>query len=229
MRRAYVEAEIPPHQATMTALEWAGSNATIHVPDTGSVDVNTWIERLGVPISCSSSKSRFYGVPRGTVIGFMLSPPEVFKVEQARGIDGLVVVGAYRRRTATASTAMSHSPWITAFGVEWLGGEPIAPIPAASAPLRAAVAGLSRPAVGNQGLSDKRERHAAVQALTHLRVHGVALDPDALMVEALRRGWGGDGPAGLRAVAVDLNHGKALQFTDRVTPQGLNDWLNATD
>ena len=55
------------------------------------------------------------------------------------------------------------------------------------------VPGLSDMAVLNQGLIDRRERWAAVQALTFLRGRGVKLEPDGLMVEALRNGWGSTG------------------------------------
>jgi hypothetical protein len=64
-----------------------------------------------------------------------------------------------------------------------------------------------------------------VQSLTYLLDHGVSLEPDALMVEALRNGWGGTGPEDLRKIAVDLNRGKALRFSKRVRPQRLEEWL----
>src|ERR1700740_1295329 len=75
------------------------------------------------------------------------------------------------------------------------------------------VPGLSDMAVLNQGLIDRRERWAAVQALTFLRGRGVKLEPDGLMVEALRNGWGSTGPEDLRQTAIDLNKGEKLQFT----------------
>lgn len=95
----------------------------------------------------------------------------------------------------------------------------------ASAPLKAAVNGLSGIAVVNQGLLDNRERSGAVQTLTYLRDHGVTLEPDGLMVEAMRNGWGGTGPEDLRKIAVDLNDGKALRFTKRITPERLEQWV----
>lgn len=92
---------------------------------------------------------------------------------------------------------------------------------------RATVEGLSDMAVLNQGLIDRRERSAAVQALAYLRAHGVPLDPDGLMVEALRNGWGSTGPEDLRQIAIDLNKGKKLQFTTRTRPERLEEWAHA--
>ncbi|MHA4855059.1 hypothetical protein L1080_036980 [Rhodococcus sp. MSC1_016] len=224
MRRAYIEAHVPLRRAVQTALDWAAGNATIHVPDSSSVRDNEWIEGLGIPITSSSSKSRLHGPPRGIVIGFCLNLSEVLEVERSAGVGGIVVVQAHGP-VRYAESAPSHAPWITAFDVEHLGGEEIARIPEASAPLKAAVNGLSGIAVVNQGLLDNRERSGAVQTLTYLRDHGVTLEPDGLMVEAMRNGWGGTGPEDLRKIAVDLNAGKALRFTKRITPERLEQWV----
>ena len=83
-------------------------------------------------------------------------------------------------------------------------------------------------AVLNQGLIDRRERWAAVQALTFLRGRGVKLEPDGLMVEALRHGWGSTGPEDLRQTAIDLNKGEKLQFTTRIRPERLEEWAQST-
>ena len=88
--------------------------------------------------------------------------------------------------------------------------------------------GLSGLAVSNQGLVDRRERSEVVQTLTYLRDHGVALEPDGLMVEALRNAWGGTGPEELRKIAIDLNKGKALHFSRRIRPERLEEWVRAT-
>lgn len=143
----------------------------------------------------------------------------MLQVERSAGVDGIIAVRAHSP-VRYAESVPSHAPWITAFDVEHLGGEEIARIPEASAPLKAAVDGLSGIAVVNQGLRDNRERSGAVQTLTYLRDHGVTLEPDGLMVEAMRNGWGGTGPEDLRTIAVELNAGKALRFRARCRRDG---------
>jgi hypothetical protein len=109
-----------------------------------------------------------------------------------------------------------------------LGGEEIAHIPEASAPLKATVEGLSDFIVRNQGLIDRRERDGVVQALAYLRARGVVLDPDALLVEALRNEWGRTGPEDLRQIAIDLHKGKQLKSTMSISPVCLAEWSQAT-
>lgn len=124
MRRAYVESHVPLREAVQTARQWAGANATIRVPDTSSVEENEWMAGLEIPISSSSSRSRFRGLPRGTVIGFCLDVSEVLEVERSRGVEGIVVVQAHGP-VRYAEGVPSHAPWITAFDVEtagWQGG-----------------------------------------------------------------------------------------------------------
>jgi hypothetical protein len=223
-RRAYVDSHVPFEAALQAALEWAGDTATLHVPDTRSVEEND-LEDPGLPITCVSRKSRFYGRPEGTVIGAFLNVGEVLEVER-HDVDGIVVMQA-RGPTRYAPSVPSHAPWITAFAVEPLTEREIAPTPEASAPLKAAVKGLYGMAIRNQGLIDKRERSEVVQTLTYLRDHGVRLQPDGLMVEALRNGWGGQGPEQLHAIAVDLAKGKSLRFDRRIRPERLEEWGNA--
>lgn len=138
-----------------TALLWAGDGATIQVGDTSTVTVNAWMEQLGILITCASSRSRFYGSPRGIVIGAFLNLSEVLEVERGKSVEGVVVPA--HGRSAHAPTAPGHAPWITAFDAEYLGGREIQRIPEASASLKAAVEGLSDPIVRNQGLIDRRE------------------------------------------------------------------------
>lgn len=176
--------------------------------------------------------------PRGTVIATLLDLKQVLDVDRhsrPRGVlpatvDGLIVIDAYGPQPYTKH-GQHHSPWITAFDVELLAGSPIAPVTPAPAPLRAAIADLTNMAVRNQGLLDKQcERSEAVHALTYLRDRGFALDPDALMVEALRNEWGDTGPEDLRAIAIELNSRKTLQYNKRrLTTDRLKRWAATTD
>ncbi|MEU0498059.1 hypothetical protein [Mycobacterium sp. NPDC006124] len=226
MRRAYVESHEPLPRALALALRWAGEDATIHAPDTRSVEENK-LDQLGLPVTSPSSKSRYHDLPRGTVVGFFLNLAEVLDVERS-DVNGLVVVGA--QGPSRFPGVPHHGPWVTAFAPEHLGGQEIAPVTAAPAALRAAIEGLTGIAVGNQGLLDKRERSEVIHALTFLRSRGFALDPDALMVEALRNEWGGSGAEELRQIAVDLNKGKQLRFDrGRLRPERLEEWAAAGD
>jgi hypothetical protein len=225
-RRAYVEGHLRFSDGVEKALRWAGDAASIHVGDTQTVTHNPWLGDLGVTITCASRRSRFYGLPRGVVVCAWLNLSEVLEVERDGGVDGIAVVPAHGRLTRVPSGS-GHAPWITAFDAQCLGGNEIERIPEASAPLKATVEGLSDMAVLNQGLIDRRERSAAVQALAYLRAHGVPLDPDGLMVEALRNSWGSTGPEDLRQIAIDLNKSKKLQFTTRTRPERLEEWAQA--
>lgn len=237
MRRAYIAADEPFDRALARALKWAGETATIHAPTTASIEENN-LDDYGVPVTSASRRSGFYDHPRGTVICTFLDLGLVLDVERhghRRGtlpatIDGLIVVDAYGPQPYTPH-GQHHSPWITAFDVEHLAGEPLAPVAPAPAPLRAALRDLTTNAVRNQGLLDKqRERSEAVHALTYLRSAGVPLDPDALMVEALRNEWGGTGPEDLRAIAVDLNNRKNLQYNKRrLGADRLQRWAATTE
>lgn len=236
MRRAYITADEPLDRALARALQWAGDTATIHAPDTASIDENG-LDDLDIPVTAASSRSRFHGYPRGTVIATFLTLGQVLDVERrsrTRGtlpatVDGLIVVDAYGPQPYSRY-GQHHSAWITAFDVEHLAGTPIAAVAPAAAPLREAVRDLTGIAVRNQGLLDKRERSEAVHALTYLRDAGVPLDPDALMVEALRNEWGGEGPETLRQIAIDLINGTKLQYDKRrLTAERLQRWAAATD
>lgn len=236
MRRAYIAANEPFNRALERALKWAGEPATIHAADTASIEENA-LDNLGVPVTSASRRSRFHRHPHGTVIGAFLNLNEVLEVERhgrVRGtlratVGGLIVVGAHGPHPYS-ETGPHHSAWITAFDVEHLGGEPVPPVPPAPAPLRAAIRDLTGMAVRNQGLLDKRERSEAVHALTHLRDAGFSLNPDALMVEALRNQWGGTGPEDLRQIAIALNKGTKLQYDKRrLSADRLQRWTAATD
>lgn len=224
VHRSYIAEHVPLSLAVRTALRWAGTSAAIHVPSSSVVNENEWIEQLQIPITSSSMKSRFHGSPRGVVIGLCLDLLETLAVERCAGVDGIVVVPAQDR---VADRVPSHAPWITAFDVECLTGLPIDRVRETPAPIKAAVQGLSGGMIGQQGLADRRERFAAVQTLTHLRDNGVDLDPDGLMVEALRNEWGGTGPEDLREIAVDLNAGKMLRYVGTIRSDRLSEWLRS--
>lgn len=226
MRRAYIEASVALPKAVRTAGEWAGRPGSIHVPGTASVDDNPWLTKLRIPITSSSAKSRLYGRPQGIVIGFCLSPAGTLELERSADVQGIVAVRAHGPIPHSKSAA-SFAPWITAFDVEHLGGNEIDLTPEASNPVKAAVEGLTFLAVENQGLLDNRERSAAIQVLTYLRDRGIRLEPDALMVEALRNEWGGNGPEELRAIALDLNAGKRLRFQKRLRDEAIEGWLRS--
>ena len=168
------------------------------------------------------------GSRRRTVIGAFLNLGEVLAVERREDVEGIVVIQAHGPLRYVKS-APSHAPWMTAFGVEPLTEQHVPATPEASAPLKAAVNGLWGLAIRNQGLSDKRERSEVVQALTYLRDRGIRLEPDGLMVEALRNEWGGQGPEQLHAIAVELAKGKNLKFDKRLRPERLEEWANWCD
>jgi hypothetical protein len=134
-RRANIESHMPFDEAVAIALRWAGDGATIHVPDTASVEENSWLENLGIPISCASPRSRFHSSAHGHVIGAFLNLSEVPEVERSRGVEGIVVVQAHGPMRYVENVP-SHAPWITAFGAEHLGGNEIPPTPGLSAPLK---------------------------------------------------------------------------------------------
>ncbi|MBF9318031.1 hypothetical protein [Mycobacteroides chelonae] len=227
MRRAYIEGHVPFREGFREARRWAGDGAAIRVGDTGTVENNKWMEQLGLPITSASSRSRFHGTPRGTVIGAFLNLAEVLELERSAQVAGIVVVPANgpHRMFPTIS---GHVPWISAFDVECLGGNAIEQTPAASPPIKAAVKGLTGLAIHNQGLVDRRERSEVVHALSYFRSRGIALDPDALMVEALRNQWGGRGAEDLREIAIELNKGKRLRFDKRrLAQQVLDEWSAA--
>jgi hypothetical protein len=227
MRRAYIEAHVDLERSLALAVRWAGDGASLHVPSTRSVEGMPGLTQQGLRITSSSAKSKYYGPPRGMVIAWCLGVEDVIDVEQSHAVDGVVVVRAHGAITF-AEGAANHAPWVTAYDVDRLAGEVIRPVPEAPAPVKAAIEGTTGLAVPNQGLIDNRDRTPVVHALTYLRDHGVRLDPDEVMVEALRNGWGGSGPVEVREIVRDLNRGRRLRYDKgRIRPERLREWLGA--
>lgn len=216
MRQSYIEIHCSLRDAYQLTRQWTGDGTTsLIAPSTRAVEASPWLEQTGLPIGTVGNRhSRFTARPRGSVIAWCLNFEEILEVDRHREVEGIVLVRA----------SSEHAPWITAHAAEHIGGMPIAAIDTASAAIRATVDGLTMIAVVNQGLSDSRERSAAVQALIYLRQHGHRLDPDQLATEAIRCGWPGTGPIELAQIAHDLNAGKTLRFAKRLAPEALTRW-----
>jgi hypothetical protein len=216
MRRSYIESHCKLSTAFTLARRWAdGAQTSLLAPSTSAVEATPWLEGSGIPIGTVSNRhSRFRASARGIVIAWCLHLDELLDLEDNVGIDGTVLVRAGKQ----------HAPWITAHQAEHIGGEAVPAVEEASPAIKATVEGLSMIAVLNQGLSDSRERSAAVQALTYLRNQGHKLDPDQLTTEALRRAWPRQSPLELARIARDLNAGKNLRFQQRLTSEALTRW-----
>lgn len=226
VKRAYVQEQVPLLDAVGMAVDWAGTDTVVvQIPNSHCVVEHPWLEKTSqIEIVCASAKSKYPSRPSGgVVIAFDLPTVEILGIESVAGVDAIVAVRAHG--PTDWGTVADHSPWITAFDVEHLGGDVITPVPDATAPIQATVRGLTRPLHGGESL-DTRERYAAVQALTHLRSNGIALEPDSVMVEALRNGWLGSSVT-LRQIALDLNDGKNLRYEARLRPEVLREWASA--
>lgn len=112
MRRAYVEGHVPFVDAFQIALRWAGDDAAIRVGDTGTVENNKWMERLGIPITSASSRSRFHGMGRGTVIGAFLNLSEVLELERSDYVNGIVVVPWVSSSVWALVVVADLGPWL---------------------------------------------------------------------------------------------------------------------
>lgn len=220
MRRAYIDPHCGLRESFELARAWAGLElGTLMAPSTGAVDASPWLQKSSVPIgTVGGRRSKYTGHPQGIVIAWCLHLEEVLEIEHRHDIDGMVLVRAFD----------SLAPWITAHGAEHLGGQVVDAVPEASAAIKAAVAGITWEATRNQGLVDSRERSDAVGTLTYLRSHGHRLVPEQLTTEAIRNGWGGQGPLELAEIAKQLNAGKQLRYQKgRISAQRLAEWANA--
>jgi hypothetical protein len=188
-------------------------------PSISAIDASPWLVKTGLPIGITGNRGNKYSArPRtGSVIAWCLGLEDVLNLERRSDFDRLVLIRGYKE----------HAPWITAHDAEFLGGEPVAKIPEASGPIKAMVDGLSVLPVLNQGLIDSRERSMAVQALTTMRHLGHKLDPNQLVVEAIRNEWPGTSPLDLADLAKKINAGKQLRFQKRLNPDAIREWDSA--
>ncbi|MGY0388274.1 hypothetical protein ACWZJV_15000 [Nocardioides sp. WG-D5] len=219
MRRAYIDAHCELRDSFSLARAWSGPNlGTLMAPSTGAVDASPWLLKSGVSIgTVGGRRSKYAGRPQGIVIAWCLNLDEILEIEHRYDVDGVVLVRGHK----------SHAPWITAHGAEHLGGQIVAAVPEASAAIKAAISGISWEAIRNQGLADSRERSDAVQTLTYLRDRGHRLVPEQLVTEAIRNGWGGQGPLDLADIAKKLNAGKRLRYENgRIRAERLAEWAN---
>lgn len=219
MRRGYIEVHCPLADSFELARFWAGSAPpTLIAPSTRAVEASPWLERAGIPIGTVGHRhSRFDARPRGLVIAWCLDLGEVLDIEDHRDVVGVVLVRVYE----------AHAPWITAHGAEHVGGEVVPAVDEAPAAVKAMVEGLSMMAVINQGLSDSRERSAAIQALTYFRDRGHQLDTAQLIAEALRNEWPRQSPLELARLAKEISAGKRPRFAQRLQPEVVTQWADA--
>lgn len=221
MRRAYIDPHVDLPESFRLARTWADKTATVTIvgPSTSAIEASPFLLRSGLPIGTTGKRhSRFTARPRtGTVIAWCLHLDEILELERYADLDRLVLVRGYQ----------AHAPWITVRDAEFLGGEPIAPVPEASTAIKAMVEGISMLPVLNQGLTDSRERSTAVQALTFMRDHGHPLVPEQLVVEAIRNEWPGICPLELADLAKQLNAGKQLRYQKRLNPAAMAEWASA--
>lgn len=220
MRRAYIDQHRDLRDSFKLARAWAGPDlGSLMAPSTGAVDASPWLPAAGISIgTVGGRRSKYVGQPHGIVMAWCLSLAEVLEIEHRYDVDGMVLVRALK----------SHSPWITAHCAEHLGGEVIAPVSEASDAVKAAVSGITWEAIQSQGLVDSRERSDAVQALTYLHDHGHTLVPEQLTTEAIRNGWGGQGPLELAGIAKQLKAGERPRYQKgRISRQRLAEWANA--
>jgi hypothetical protein len=219
MRRAYIDPHVDLHQSFRLAKRWAveEGNVTVVGPSTSAIEESPFLVGSGLPIGIMGNRhSRFGARPRaGTVIAWCLHLDEILELEEEASLDGLVLVRGYK----------THAPWITSHDAEFLGGEPVALVPEASAAIKAMVDGISMSAVLNQGLIDSRERSTAVQALTFMRDHGHRIVPEQIAVEAIRQEWPGTSPIEFADLAKQLNAGKRLRYQKRLNPAAMAEWL----
>ena len=220
MRRAYLTPHVGLRESFRLAQAWAGTECRITIigPGTSAIEASPWLEKAGLPIGTTGNRHSRYTAraQAGALIAWCLHLDEILDLERNSALDGVVAVRGLK----------SHAPWITAPRAELLGGEPVLPVPEASAAIKAIVDGISLLPVLNQGLIDSRERSSAVQALTYMRDHGHPLVPEQLAVEAIRRGWPGTSPLDLANLAKELNAGKRLRYQQRLSESVLREWVS---
>ena len=217
MRRAYIESHMSLADAYGEAKRWAGTVDSVIAPSTSAIEASPWLERAGVRLGVVGNRhTRFTGRPHGLMVAWCLDLDEILELEHRNRLAGVVSVRA----------SSGLRPWGTAHNAVPLGGERLETVPAASPAIQAMVEGITSLAVTNQGLIDRRERSAAVQALTYLRARGHELNPRQLIVEAIRNDWPGEAPVELARLARDISAGKQLRYQDRIRPERLAQWAS---
>ena len=217
MDRAYIGSQVPLEDALEAATQWQGGVDCIIAPSTRAIEGFPWLERKGIPLGVASNRrSRFTARPHGVTVALRLDLDEILELENRNRAELSAVVAVH------PSTRLR--PWITAHDAECIDGEALAPIPETPPAIRAIVNGLSGIAVLNQGLVDRRERYAAIQALTFFHVRGHTLDPDQLITEAIRNGWPGDAPVEFAGLARRVNAGQQLRYQNRIVKDLLEEW-----
>ncbi len=236
MRRAYIGPGLDLRQSFILARTWAGlqETVTLMAPSTGAVEASPWLERAGLPIGLTGHRrSRFRGRPAGIVIAWCLGLEDLLDLDCSSSADEAMPARSLESADAVSGVVVVRAtgrlaPWATARHARHLGGEPLSPTPEASAAEKAAVAQLTGMAVLDHGLTDSRERAAAVQALAFLRDNGVLLSPEALCVEALRNGWPRRAGIDLAEIARGLNAGTRMRHDSRLSMAAMRTWF-ATD
>lgn len=215
MYRAYIGSQVPLEDAYRAAARWARTVDCVIAPSTAAIEQSPWLEQAGVPLGVSSNRhTRFTARPHGFVVAWCLNLEEILEVEHRSKPSGVVAV----------QTPPSLRPWVTAHNVERVAGDVLDPVEASTPATKALVSGLTRMAVINQGLIDKRERSEAIEALTYFHRHGHRLDPRQLETEAIRNGWPGQAPIELARIAESINAGKKLRFQQRLSLETLAQW-----
>lgn len=215
IKRAYIESHVPLLDSLKPAVRWGEQPFTLIASHTRAIEATPGLDRCGIPVGVTSRRgSKYKARPAGTVIAWCLDLDDVLDLERDRAVTGIVLIRAW----------VQHRPWATAFAVPRLGGEELPPVPEASETIKAMVDGITFLAVPEQGLLDNREKHPAIEALTYMHRHGHRLDPDQLVVEALRNGWPGYGARELADIARKITGGTRMRFTPSLSDTRLAEW-----
>lgn len=219
MRRAYYGGPISTWADLQASCRTVGVVDCIIAPSTGAIESSDWVRRSGVPLGVAGNRrSRFTARPHGLTVAFGLNLGEILDIEQGNDLSALVAV----------RPPSSLRPWVTAHDALHLGGEIFDPVVEPPPSVRALVDGLTRMAVANQGLVDRRERWEVIQALTYFRHRGIPLDPTQLASEAIRNGWPDRSPIELADLARNINAGKQLRYRERLSPEAIAEWADRT-
>ncbi|MDX2359066.1 hypothetical protein [Dietzia sp. PP-33] len=218
MRRAYIDSHLSLVDAYREATRWAEAIDCVIGPSTAAIERSPWLERSGIPLGVASNRhTRFTARPHGLVVAWCLNLEEILELEHRNQLSGVVAVQA----------PAGLRPWVAAHNVEHIGEDALETVPAVPPSIKALVKGITSMAVTNQGLTDKRERSEAIQALTYFHTRGHHLDPLQLTLEAIRNDWPGQAPIELAQIAHDVRAGRQLRHSNRIDEELLAEWANA--